>query len=425
MLVMKTQKTVLLSCIIYGLSITGAPVFLALPANAESVEDIEEDVSKIEKKLKKEEAELTSLNQDLTQIKSSLTSTQQLIYRVQNLLSQTKQTIEQKEQEISSLEKQLELEKKVLTSLVRELYFSNTVPLVEVLLSGADLVSLFQNKNHLVSTQEKLHQVVVDINEMKDKVAHEKNNLEDTKKDHEELLVIQNRQKQALVSEKSETESEVREQQATIAELQEKLQELKSDLSKLTGKSYDAKDIREAVEFASKQTGVPKGVLYGFLKMETNLGANTGQCTYKKVVSDALPRYKKLGYKKSIDLMYKRQDLFYDLVKKLGYNKEKKVSCTPKSYVGQGGAMGVSQFMSDVWLGYESQVRAKTGHSKPDPWSLTDGVMAMALKLKKAGATSDKSSAIKSASINYLGGFNKGYYEGIVYWSKNYKNLFD
>jgi hypothetical protein len=129
-------------------------------------------------------------------------------------------------------------------------------------------------------------------------------------------------------------------------------------------------------------------------------------------------------WKASRNLLEKRMDIFYDIVDDLGYSKDKKVSCTPRSYRGQGGAMGVPQFMSDTWKGYESQIRAKTGHSKPDPWNLTDGVMAMALKLQKAGATSDKSSVIKSASINYLGAFNQGYYDGIVYWSKNYKKLF-
>lgn len=87
--------------------------------------------------------------------------------------------------------------------------------------------------------------------------------------------------------------------------------------------------------------------------------------------------------------------------------------------------MGVAQFMSDVWRGYESDIRSKTGHKNPDPWNLTDGVMAMALKLRKAGATSDKESVIKKASINYLGNFNANYYNGIVYWAKNYKKLFN
>ncbi len=400
----------------------------ALPVFAEdSEEEIENDIEKIEKKLKKEQSDLSALQQNLGQINSSLTSTQQLIQRTQSLLAQTAQTIDQKELEITNLENQLRFEKSILKSLFQELYFSDTVPLAEMMLDSAGLSDLFRGKESLLSTQEKMQAVIQSINDMKTKVSDEKISLEETKQDHEELLEIKNRQKQVLVAQKVDVQSDVNEQEATIAELQSKLNELKSDLSVLTGKSYDAKDIKEAVEFASGKTGVPKGVLYGFLKMETNLGVNTGQCTYKEVEKVAVTRYKKYGskYKSSIALLYKRQELFYDLVEDLGYGKNKKVSCSPSGYIGQGGAMGVSQFMSDVWNGYVSQIRSYTGHKTPDPWNLTDGVMAMALKLKKAGATSDSASVIKKASINYLGTFYSNYYNGILYWSKNYKKLFD
>ncbi len=398
------------------------------PAYAvESADEIENDISKIEKKYEKEMAELKALQKDLGQINSSLTSTQQLIQRTQTLLNQTAQTISQKEAEIVNLENQLRLEKSVLKGLIQELYFAETVPLAEVMLDHAELISLLQGKDNLLSTQERMQEVIRSINEMRGKVLGEKASLEDVKQDHEELIILKNKQKQSLAAQKVDVQADVNEQEATVAELQEKLAELKSDLSVLTGKSYNAKDIKEAVEFASGKTGVPKGVLYGFLKMETNLGANTGQCTYKDVEKVAVARYKKYGskYKSSIALLYKRQDIFYSLVDDLGYSKDKKVSCSPSGYVGQGGAMGVSQFMSDVWSGYASQIRSYTGHKTPDPWNLTDGVMAMSLKLKKAGATSDSAAAIKKASINYLGTYYANYYNGIVYWSKNYKKLFE
>ena len=397
-------------------------------AAEESADEIENDIKKIEKKYEKEIAELKALQQNLGQIDSSLTSTQQLIQRTQTLLDQTAQTISQKEAEIANLENQLRLEKSVLRGLIQELYFADTVPLAEVMLDNAELISLLQGKDNLLSIQERMQEVIRSINEMRSKVLSEKTSLEGVKQDHEELIVLKNKQKQTLVSQKVGVQANVNNQEATVAELQKKLNELKSDLSVLTGKSYDAKDIKEAVEFASGKTGVPKGVLYGFLKMETNLGANTGQCTYKKAKEDAMNRYYKKDkkkYKNSIALLEKRHGIFLDIVDDLGYSKDKKVSCTPSGYVGQGGAMGVSQFMADVWNGYAPQVRSYTGHKTPDPWNLTDGVMAMALKLKKAGATSDSSSAIKKASINYLGTYYANYYNGILYWSKNYKKLFE
>jgi len=402
-------------------------MFLLVPPvlAEESVEDLEEEALKTEKKLKEAEKKYGTIKSTFNQISSTLTSTQVAMQRVQNLLNQTTQTIEQKEVEIANLDKQLALERKVLGNLVQELYLSGSTPFVEIMLARDDIENFFQNEEALLSTQDRLLSVIEEIHATKKKIAEEKSSLLEAKEDHEELLVIQNKQKQSLVSQQIAVKEDLVEQEATIAELEEKLQDLKGDLSALTGNSYDAKDIREAVEDASRETGVPKGVLYGFLKMETNLGANTGQCTYKEVEKVSVARYKKYGkkYKASIDLLYRRQDIFYVLVDELGYSKTKKVSCSP-NYIGQGGAMGVAQFMADVWRGYESQVAAKTGHKDPDPWNLTDGVMALALKVRKAGATSDSAPAIRKASVAYLGAFNKGYYEGILYWSKNYKKLF-
>ncbi|MEI9966109.1 MAG: lytic murein transglycosylase [Candidatus Moraniibacteriota bacterium] len=259
-----------------------------------------------------------------------------------------------------------------------------------MLLSGSDIQAAWNTNDHLFSTQEKIQALLGQMHENRERISQEKFSLENAQEDREMLLAAKNAQKQTLAANQADVADDVEDQEATVDELQEKLREMQSDLTVITGKSFNAKDIREAVEFASKQTGVPKGVLYGFLKMETNLGANTGQCTYDQVKKDALSRYynkNKKKYKNSIALLEKRYNLFVTLTKKLDYSKNKKVSCTPSGYVGQGGAMGVPQFMSDTWQGYASQVASKTGHATPDPWDLGDGVMAMALKLRAAGAT--------------------------------------
>ena len=387
---------------------------------------------KTQEELKKAEKKYGVIQQDLNQINSSLTSTQQVIQRVQNLLNQTTQTIGQKEQEITNLGQQLELEKKVLSGLIREMYYSGTIPLAEVMLVQDNITSLFQGNDNLFSTQEKMQGVIQEINDVKAKVADEKISLEDAKKDHETLLQIKNQQKQVLVSDKIETQNDLEDQQATIDELQKKLRELQSDLNILTGKSYNAKDIQDAIEFTSKKTGVPKGVLYGFLKQETNLGVNVGQCTYSDVEKVSVAGYKKYGkkYQASIDRLYRRWELFKGIASDLGYSKNKKVSCTiPFSKAGpnQGGAMGVAQFMSDTWLNssLQKQIKSFTGHSEPDPWNLTDGVMAMGIKVRDLGGTSSSSSAIKKSTTGYYGAFSQGYYNTVLYWSKNYSKLFD
>lgn len=380
---------------------------------ADSISDIEKEKDKIEDKLEKRQ-------QELMQIQGAVYSTQSTINKTQSAINEVKATISRKEIEVMNLEDQIKLNEEMLRSFLQKIYYIKNQPILEIILEEKDFTDIFSSLDHLMTLEDKVVEISHKISETKKQIEKDKAELSDMKEQHEEVLERKIDEKQDLLVDKAEKE-------ATIAELQQKLAELQSDLNVLTGKSFNAKDIKEAVEYASGKTGVPKGVLYGFLKMETNLGANTGQCTYEQVVKVSLTRYKKYGsqYKKSIALLYKRQNLFYDLVKSLGYSKSKKVSCSPTGYIGQGGAMGVPQFMSDTWQGYKSRITAKTGHSTPDPWDLTDGVMAMAIKLREAGATSDSRSAIIKASINYLGTSYENYYKGIIYWSKNYKRLFN
>jgi len=397
-----------------------------VPAMAgDDVNDIKSDISDIEKKLKKAEEKKAALEKEVSILSQSLTQAERTIRETEIKIQQAENTIERKAAEIELLEAQITEEKLMLTGLIQDLYYEGSATMPEYFFSTDAFADLLNHPDRLLSVKDRIVVLLNSLESRQRETVTEKSSLEEMKADHQELLVQKAQEKKSIAIDRAEVIDAVEDQAKIISRLQKELKELQGDLSVLTGKNYNAKDIREAVENASDETGVPEGVLYGFLKMETNLGANTGQCTYDQVEKVSIARYKKYGkkYQTSIDLLYKRKKIFIDLVDALGYNKNKKVSCSP-NYIGQGGAMGVAQFMSDVWRGYETEIRSKTGHKNPDPWNLTDGVMAMAIKLRKAGATSDKESVIRKASINYLGNFNNHYYSGIVYWAKNYKKLF-
>lgn len=387
---------------------------------------INDQIDKLEKKLKDASKKKDALQQNLNQINTTLTSTQQIILRTQALLNETTQTIDQKEQEIANLEQQLTLEKEILKGLIREMYFTGDISLPEVMLTGDGVKNFFLGNDNLLSTQEKMQGVIVDINDMKAKVADEKASLEDVKKDRETLLILKNSQKQNLVADKIDTQGDIEDQQTIISRLNKELNQLQSDLNTILGKSYNAKDIKDAVEFASKETGVPKGFLMGVLKMETNLGANVGGCTYAQVEDGALANYKakKLG-KVAWATFQRRRDLFKGITSELGIDyRKQKVSCNPRGYTGTGGAMGVAQFMPDTWNAYKAKVAAATGHNPPNPWNLTDGVMAMAKKLSVVpGVTSGNRTAWKRAAALYLGTSYAPYINGILYWADHYKEL--
>lgn len=419
---------ILFSAIVFvSVFVLGQAVLLVPQVSAEdSAEDLRDQAERLEKKLKEAEKKYGAIESNYKQINSTLTATQQAMVRVQNLLNQTTQTISQKEIEIATLDQQLIIEKRILTTLLQELYLSDTTPLVEILLTEDDVVSFFQNEEGLLSTQEKITGIIADITDTKEKLVGEKRSLEEAKQDHEELLVLQSKQKQGLVAAKNEVQEDLEDQATTVKRLKSELSELQGDLNKILGKSYNAKDIEDAVEFASKKTGVPKGFLFGVLKMETNLGANVGGCTYAQVEDGAEKNYKakKLG-KKAWNTFLRRRDIFKTITKELDIDyRKQKVSCNPSGYAGTGGAMGVAQFMPDTWMGYKSAVTAATGHNPPSPWNLTDGVMAMALKLDKVpGVDQGSRSAWRRAAAAYLGTSYPPYINGILYWADNYKKL--
>ena len=388
--------------------------------------DIKDSISSLQKKLDKEQKDLEAKQQSLGQIKGAVSSTQASINKTQAAIQETESEISRKEGEINNLNDQISLQKTMLRGFLQQIYYVRNQPILNVVLTENNISDMFADADRLMTLEDKIVSVSNDINENKSQIEQDKVQLAETKEQHEEILATTVSQKKQLVAQQVDVQQDVESQQQIIDKLNKQLSELQSDLASLTGKSYSAKDIKDAVSFASDQTGVPKGFLVGVLKMETNLGANVGGCTYSQVESGAQSSYKagKLG-KTAWATFQKRRDIFKTICDELDINYEKqKVSCNPKGYTGTGGAMGVSQFMPDTWLGYKSATAAITGNNPPSPWDLGDGVTAMALKLKKTpGVTAGKTSAYKSAACSYLGTCYAPYINGILYWADNYKEL--
>lgn len=420
----RTILSVVLFTTLFG---AGCFVLGPLPfAHADEADDIQDDIASIQKKLKKAEERKQALETELQGINSSLSATQRTIAETQIKIRQTELTIERKEDEIELLEAKADAERLILSGLLQELSRTQDMPLPGLLLGEADLTLALAEPEHLLSVQQKIATLLETLETTHRDTEKEKAALQGLKDDHQDLLQDKLVEKRALAAEQQETVSDIEDQQSIIKRLNRELDELQSDLSKILGKSYNAKDIKEAVEFASKRTGVPKGFLMGVLKMETNLGANVGGCTYAEVEAGAEKNYKSgVLSKRSWNTFQSRRTLFKQITNELDIDyKKQKVSCNPRGYRGTGGAMGVAQFMPDTWMAYKSAVSAATSNRPPSPWNLTDGVMAMALKLDKVpGVDEGNRSAWKRAAAAYLGTSYAPYINGILYWADHYKEL--
>ena len=380
----------------------------------EEIDETEEEIEEVEEKKEEIMEEKKELEQDLGQIQNFIYYTQKEINKIESLIGETEETISRKESELDYLNKKSAIQKKLLGQLIRETYYSQKEPFIGIFLGERKFSPMLGNIDYLNNLQEKIIFLIGNVKKSKEKISGEKEELKEIKSDHQKLLNVKSDQQEALAGDKIQTQSKINEKAATIQQLQSKISKLKSGLSKLLGKSYNAKDIKDAAKFASRATGVRKNFLMGMLVVESDLGRYTGGCTYK---ASRMSSY--------------RKKIFKDICEDLDYNyKKMKVSCPPSGYSGTGGAMGVAQFMPDTWAGYEKSIAAVTGHNPPDPWNLTDGVTAMALKLAKVpGVTSHKKSAEKKAAKLYLSGTTSSKYdwygERVLYWADNYKKLLD
>jgi peptidoglycan hydrolase CwlO-like protein len=376
---------------------------------AEDAGSIQGIISDVQKKLNLEEQKKKELEAQLNQIQTSVNKTQQEINKTQYYINEAGQTISRKENEINNLNIKIDFQKKILASLLREMFYVGNKPITLIILDDSYFSQFMGGFDHLSTVKEKVRRLIEEIKSSKDKIEDEKSSLKETRQDHESLLSLKQDQQQDLLGDKKETQTDIKEKEATIAELNAKLYKLRSNLSGYLGKSYDAKDIEDAAKFASKVSGVRKDFIMGMLVVESDLGRFTGGC-----------------YAKDSRMSGRRLELFKDICDDLDYEwKKRKVSCPPSNYSGTGGAMGVAQFMSDTWMGYKSQIASVTGHNPPDPWNLTDGVTAMGLKLARGGAT--KRSGECNAAKLYLSGTTSSKYnwycDKVKYWADNYERL--
>ncbi|MDO8240694.1 MAG: hypothetical protein Q7T51_01800 [Candidatus Moranbacteria bacterium] len=342
-----------------------------------------QDESSILSAINKLTAKQEQVTKDLNASKVLLQKNQVQVGTTKSKIVETVTEIARKETELKNLADQVALYKKIMTAYLQELYFNNQDPVMQLAMANENLNNIFGNDDQMLNVKEKILGLLDNIDASQQVIAQTKEELADKKAEHEKLL-------QQQKAEQGEIVGDIKEAQATLAEIQQKIAELRSTLSSFLGKSYSTKDIDDAVAYASKATGLRKEFLQAELIVETGYGTFTGGCTYKNIRMKAADVNEFLKIAAELTKAYG------------GDYKGKKLSCSPK-WGGYGGAMGVAQFMPTTWIGYKAKISAKTGSSPADPWDLADGITGMAIKLAAGGATS-KSGEFLASKRYYCGG---------------------
>jgi peptidoglycan hydrolase CwlO-like protein len=340
---------------------------------ADSEEEISEDLEELSEEKEELEKEAEKTETELQQVTNQIYQTQSVIQETAQTIEQLEDEIEKKEEDIEKKEKSIAFKKQILEEYIR-LYRRNILELGLATFSlEKDLGKYLRETEKFEDFQSRIKDALDSIKKEKEAIENEKKEIEDKKSKKDEALEKHEQQKQNLVYQERQKQSILSNTKASIAEVDQKMSELKADLNRILGKSYDTGEIKDAIKFANKVTGVSKGFIFGVLSMESGGNPLAGKCTLKNA-----------------DMTKTREDYFEKICDELDFDddecEEMPVSCASKSYPGSGGAMGAAQFMSDTWWGKKDEIAEATGHNPPNPWNLLDGVVAMALYLEQHGA---------------------------------------
>jgi len=387
-----------------------------LTVSAQTREELETELQKIETQIAEYEKELTTtktekqtltnkinqLKKEQSKISLQIKSTNIKIKELGKQLSTTETNIQKTTQKLNQ-------QKKKITSIIRVLQERDQKSSLEMLAGAGGLSAFFNEIEALEKLSQNLIVVINETKEIKGELETQHADLETKHGEQKNLLAIQTLQNQNLQTKTNEQNKIFKETQGKETKYQEMLSNSKKRAQEIKSRIYELLGIGtqitfgEAVEIAqwvSKQTKIRPALLLAVLTQESNLGKNVGTCNR---TGDPPSKSWKAVMKPDRD-----QTLFLTITKELGMNPDlTPVSCPMRdangNQIGWGGAMGPAQFIPSTWILYKDKVSVITGKTA-NPWDIRDAFVAAALLLKDNGATSSNENAEWRAAMLYFSG---------------------
>ena len=359
----------------------------------DKIRQLESQIEQYNQEIVKKQSEAQSLSNQISIFELQVKQTQAEIDATNLSIKQLTSAINQKEKNISEKEKEIEDKNVLLARYLRQVQRSDQGSLLEFLLKNRRFSDFFNDLNSISNIQNQIHDTLLKIKDLKEKLVKEKDDLESDKAEQEQLKHIQNKQKTALEAAKKGKQKLLDQTKGQEKTYQQLIAKTRADIEAIKNQPYNlAMDFKmtfdEALSYALKasiNTGVRPAFLMAILKIESDWGGNVGKGTWR---TDMHPR----------DF-----NAFAAITSALGLNPDSTPVSKKPSY-GWGGAMGPAQFIPTTWILFEEAVAKLTGHNPPSPWNLEDAFTASGLMLAESGADKQTYAAESKAAKIYIAG---------------------
>lgn len=363
------------------------------------IQEIEKQIENYESLIEEKQNEKKSLKNEIYILEKKLNK-QQLEIRESSLtLKYINEQIQDTLNKIEDLERKLKIEKSSLAEYLKLFYKYKERPILFLVLQG-NLSDFFNDLYALETIQKGIQNSFAVINELKNQLNSERNDLENQKDDVSALLFIQKIQRDNLSEtkkNKNELLKQTQGQEKLYKEYLKKIQKTAAEIRKQLyilegwGISLNFEEAYKKAKKITDQINIRPAFLLALLKVESNWGQNVGRGTWKQ------------------DMKPNQHEAFLKITSKLGLNPDdvpvsRRQVCPGGKICGWGGALGPAQFLPTTWLSYEEKIAKITGHNPPSPWDIDDAFAAAAIKLAEAGATRQTYQNEWKAAMIYFAG---------------------
>lgn len=368
------------------------------------LKDLESQIGVYQQQVSAYQKQGSSLKGEITKLNAKIAQANLEIKASENRLRQLNMQMEDNQVKIVQIEGNIDVQKRNLSEILRNIYQNGEMNVVSVLLKSQNFSDFFDNVNSLTTLQDNLRVAINRIADLKTNLEDQQEQLGLAKSDAETLRVYKEQQKAQTDQTKAAknqlleiTKGQESKYQDLLKKTKETAAQIRSRIFQLLGGGeMSFGDAYKLAKMAGDATGVRPAFILAILDRESALGQNVGKCTY--ITAPMSQKQIKRG-----DGSFRSEvDFFLELTTALGFTNPETVSVSCHNADGAyGGAMGPAQFMPSTWAGYTAQISSVTGKSVTNPWSNGDAFVAAALYLKDSGAASSERTA---AAKYYCGG---------------------
>jgi peptidoglycan hydrolase CwlO-like protein len=366
----------------------------ALEAKRTEIASLTQKIAELQsrKNTATEEAELitsqvAAIAGRLAEAELELKTTQLSLTRVLEKKEKTEATIEEIAQTVSD-------HKERLRGLIRLLYAKEQTSVMDMWLSSGSLSQVLAEQKAVQTLQDESLALMQELQTKAAALREQETALVEQQEELSTVARLLDAQKDTLDTQKKEQakflaakKEEQRQYDQKIMEAKAAREEIEAGLFALksSGVKLSFSSAAEMAQHASKLTGVRPSLLLAVLKIESNVGTNIGSGTFPD------------------DMQPASREPFLRIAKALGRDPAAMPISRAVSY-GWGGAMGPGQIMPQTWEGIQPRLSALLQKPQPDPYGLTDAIVATALILSDKGASSPATE--REAVGRYLAGPN-------------------